>query len=140
MLNLFNNKYAFLKKQPKYEFIITIMISLLLFILLNYINTKEIYNHYKTKGLVSCSNSVDTSCTIKTALPTNINFDLITLNNNYLDYEILSKELIVDEQNYQTFYELTLSTNTSLTNQEIVDLNFYYNKQRIITKIKEKMF
>lgn len=139
MLDLFNNKYAFLKKQPKYEFIIVIIIVALLFILLRYIDHKEVYDHYKTKGLVSCDANAST-CTIKTALPTNVNFDDIALNNNYLNYEILSKELVVDEENYQTYYELTLSTTTSLTNQEIVDLNFYYNKQRIITKIKEKMF
>ena len=35
---------------------------------------------------------------------------------------------------------MVLSTSNNLNNNEIVDLNFYYNKQRIITKIKNKMF
>lgn len=136
MLDLFNNKNAFLKLKPKLGFYIVIMILLILLGLLIFIYQEDIYDNYQTKGLVNCTKS----CTITTAIPSNLDFEKIALNNKSITYQIIHKELIIDEENYQTFYELTLSTNESLMNNEIVNLNFYYNKQRIITKIKEKMF
>lgn len=136
MLDLYNNKNAFLKKQPKYEFIIVVLSASLLLWLLYYMCSNYVYDHYQTKGIVLC----DDKCIIKTTVSTEIDFEKINLNNKDLNYEIIEQELIVDEENYLTYYELTLSIEDNLTNNEIVDLNFYYNKQRIITKIKEKMF
>ena len=136
MLDLFNNKNAFLKIQPKLGFYIVVIMIIILLGILIYICQKDVYDHYQTKGIVSCT----TICTIKTAIPSNLNFEQISLNNQYLNYENINRELVVDEENYQTYYELTITTNQKLTNNEIVDLNFYYNKQRIIIKIKDKMF
>lgn len=136
MLDLYNNKQAFLRLRPKIGFIIVLIMLVMLLSLLIYICQKEIYDHYQTKGIATCHDS----CIITTAIPSNLDFEQITLNNNYLNYEIKNKELKIDEENYQTYYELTLSTSLSLENNEIVDLNFYYHKQRIITKIKNKMF
>ena len=105
--------------------------------LIYYTYKKEIYDTYQTKGIVNCEDT----CEIITAIPTNIiDFKEIMLNNNYLSYDLISKNLKVDETNYISYYELVLRTPLSLADGEIVDLNFYYNKQRIITKIKEKMF
>ena len=137
MLDLFNNKVAFLKLKPKISFLIIIFILLLFLGLIYYTYKKEIYDTYQTRGIVSCEDT----CNIITAIPTNImDFKKIMLNNNYLSYQLKSKELKVDENNYISYYELVLSTPLSLTDKEIVSLNFYYNKQRIITKIKDKMF
>ncbi len=136
MLELFNNKTAFLKKEPKIGFLVVIVFLILLLFLLLYICKKEIYDSYQTKGFVTC----DQLCNILVVIPSDLNFDKIAQNGKYLNYEITSKELKIDEENIQTYYELTLSTDESLSNNEIVILNFYYNKQRIITKIKEKMF
>ena len=136
MLDLFNNKTAFLKEKPKIGFIIVMLILLILFSLLLFICKKEIYDSYQTKGLVTC---IDT-CTISTTIPSNLDFEQVLLNNKYLNYEIISQELIVDEENLETYDKLTLSIDISLSNNEIIDLIFYYNKQKIITKIKDKMF
>ena len=136
MIDLFNNKTAFLKERPKIGFIIVIFILLILLILLIYMCKKEIYDSYQTKGLVSCTDT----CTITTSIPSNLEYEYIQINNKYLNYEILGLELIVDEENLITYNRLTLSTDLSLSNNEIVDLTIYYNKQRIITKIKDKMF
>lgn len=137
MLDLFNNKVAFLKSKPKISFYIIIFILLLFLGLIYYTYKKEIYDTYQTKGIVNCEDT----CEIITAIPTNIiDFKEIMLNNNYLSYDLISKNLKVDETNYISYYELVLRTPLSLADGEIVDLNFYYNKQRIITKIKEKMF
>lgn len=136
MLDLFNNKTAFLKKKPTIGLSIIIFLLFILLFLLAYVCKKEIYDNYQAKGIVSCNET----CTITTAIPSNLNFEQITLNNKNLNYELISKELKVDQGNYTTYYEIILSTQESLLNNEIVNLNFYYNKQKIITKIKEKMF
>ena len=46
-------------------------------------------------------------------IPSDLNFDKIAQNGKYLNYEITSKELKIDEENIQTYYELTLSTDES---------------------------
>ncbi len=53
---------------------------------------------------------------------------------------ILKKELKLDEENLISYFNLTIKPNLVLNNNEIINLNFYYNKQRIIRKIKEKIF
>ena len=137
MLDLSDNKVAFLGKRPKLGFIVVMIILVILIMFLIYICGNETYDNYQTKGIVSC----DGSCVIKTAIPSNLdNFEQIALNNKMINYEIVSRELVVDEDNYQTYYEISFETDKTLTNNEVVSLNFYYNKQRIITKIKEKMF
>ena len=137
MLDLLNNKVAFLKLKPKISFLIIPFILLLFLGLIYYTYQKEIYDTYQTRGIVSCEDT----CNITAAIPTNIiDFKEIMLNNNNLSYHLESKELKIDENNYVSYYELVLSTPLSLTDKEIVNLNFYYNKQRIITKIKDKMF
>ncbi len=136
MLDLLNNKQAFLKEKPKIGFIVTIVMTIILLMLLIYICQREVYDNYQTKGIVSCNEK----CTITTVIPSNLNFEQVVVNNKNIHYEIIGKELRVDEKNYLSYYDLTLSTSLSFSNNEIVDLNFYYNKQRIITKIKDKMF
>ena len=136
MLDLLNNKQAFLKEKPKIGFIVTIVMTIILLMLLIYICQREVYDNYQTKGIVSCNEK----CTITTVIPSNLNFEQVVVNNKNIHYEIIGKELRVDEKNYLSYYDLTLSTSLSFSNNEIVDLTFYYNKQRIITKIKDKMF
>lgn len=136
MLDLFNNKVAFLKKKPKMGFIAVVLVFIVLLILLYYICTVKVYDQYQTKGLVTCTST----CTITVLIPSELSYDEIRLNNKYFDFEVMGKELQVDEENLVSYFKLTLSTTASLTNNEIVNLSFYYNKQRIITKIKEKMF
>ena len=93
MLDLFNNKVAFLKSKPKISFYIIIFILLLFLGLIYYTYKKEIYDTYQTKGIVNCEDT----CEIITAIPTNIiDFKEIMLNNNYLSYDLISKNLKVD--------------------------------------------
>ena len=53
MLELYNNKVAFLKEEPKMGFFIVILIGIALLYLYSFINKNEIYDHYLTKGIVS---------------------------------------------------------------------------------------
>ena len=136
MLDLFNNKTAFLNKSPRIGWILIISLLCILLFMFIYMCKKEIYDSYQARGVASCNDV----CTITTAIPFSLNFEQIILNNKNLDYELISKELKIDEANYLSYYEITLSVKESLLDGEIVNLNFYYNKQKIITKIKEKMF
>lgn len=136
MLNIYNNKEAFLRIKPKVGFMAFIFMTIILVLLILFMYNKKVYNNFKTKGIVSCQEI----CEITTLVPTNINFQELKLNNKMVKFKITNKELTVDEQHYQTYYTITLNVAENLSDKEIVDLIFYYNKQRIITKIKEKMF
>ena len=97
MLDLFNNKVAFLKKKPQMGFIAVIFVFIVLLILLYYICKVKIYDQYQTKGLVTCSST----CTITVLIPSDLSYDEIWLNNKYFDYELIGKELQVDEENLE---------------------------------------
>ncbi len=135
MVNLLDNKEAFLAVKPKFKMIVFIIISLLFLILLLTFKIKT-YDNYQTKGYITCDNS----CHLVVAIPSNIKFQKIKVNNKNLKYRINKKELKIDEKNLVSYFELVLDINDTYKDKEIVDINFYYNKQRIITKIKERMF
>ncbi len=136
MLDIFNNKVAFLKIKPRIGFLVVILMLIALLFLLIFMYKVKVYDHYQTKGVANCTDT----CTITTAIPTNLNFALLAINNRTSTYEIIKKELKVDNKSYETYYEIVLSVSNDFHNNEVVNLNFYYNKQRIITKIKDKMF
>ena len=105
MLDLFNNKIAFLKKEPKMGWFFVLIIILILLSLLHYICKKEIYDCYQTKGIATCTDE----CILTSAIPTTIHFDHITMNQKNLDYEMISKELKIDEENYQNYIDNNFS-------------------------------
>ena len=74
------------------------------------------------------------------AMLKHIDFDTIRINNEEVSYTLFKAETIVDEETLTSYKALDLYFDKALSNQEIVDLNFYYNKQRIIIKIKNKIF
>ena len=117
-------------------FIAVVFVFIVLLILLYYVCKVKVYDQFQTKGIVTCAST----CTITVLIPSNLSYDEIWLNNKYVHFEEIEKELQVDEENLESYFKLTLATSEALTNNEIVNLTFYYNKQRIITKIKEKMF
>lgn len=136
MLELFNNKEAFLRIKPK-RLIIFYLIMIVLFGVASYymINTK-VYETYQTKGYSICDNE----CLVVVLIPNNLTFDKISLNNKFINYEIISQELKLNEELMTTFFELKLKIPQKLTNKEIITLNFYYQQERLIKKIKDKMF
>ena len=135
-MNVYNNKYAFLNEKPKKLFIAFIIMNVILLILLLLCIKIKIYDNYQAKGYVKC----EKTCVIVTIVPSNINIEKIKENNKYLDYEIIKKELKIDEENYISYNNIVLKTDRSYQDKEIIDLNFYYNKQRIIKKIVKKIF
>lgn len=136
MINIYNNKEAFLRLKPhKIGLIITIFV--LLFILTILFSCLSFtYDNFETKGFIIC----DKSCQVTTSIPSNISFTEIYLNKKVINYQELKKELKVDQENYISYYEITFTTDSLFQNSEIVNLNFYYNKQRIITKLINLIF
>lgn len=135
MMNILENKYAFTNLKPKKPIILIVLLllSILIFILLFKI---KVYDNYQTKGYVSCNNS----CTIKAFIPTDINYKEIAVNNKKVNYQVMSSEIKVDEQNLISYLELSIKVEAKVKEEEIVNLNFYYQKQRLITKLRNFMF
>lgn len=134
MVDITNTKIAFLKNKPKMYKLATIIIVFL--ILLIYSSYKiKIYDNYQTKGYITC----ESICSLVVSIPSDISFSKINVNNKELDYNTYLEELVVDEVNLVSYKKITLDIN-GYQDKEIVDVNFYYNKQRIISKIIKKMF
>ena len=120
--------------EPKKIIKIIVLIHLLILLIIGYFLIKtKIYDHYKTKGYTK--NNL-----IITYLPTNITYDKLFINNKEISCKIKSKELKVDENTLTSYNELSLDCLKQFSDNEIVDITFYYNKQRIITKLKDNMF
>lgn len=136
MQEIFNNGQALLLKKPHKLWLLIINIVIIIFLLLTYMIKTTIFDNYQTKGYIICEND----CYIRVAIPSNIAFKEIKLNNKKIDYEIINQELRLDEENLLTYLDLTIKLQEKLTDGEIINLNFYYNKQRIIFKLKDKMF
>lgn len=136
MIQIFNNKNALLSQKPRKLWILIIVIFSLFLGLLLFTCQVEVYDNYLTKGVVKCSDK----CLITSFIPYDLEVTKIALNNKNIDYNILSKNLKIDEENYLSYYEISLTVNEELEDNEIIELNFYYNKQRIISKILQKMF
>lgn len=137
MNKIYNNKYAFLYQKPRKFWLILIIFILLLNIILAYTTKEYTYDFYETKGLVICEKS---NCEIKTIIPSAISINKILINNKITPYEIKSLNLKFDEENYLTYNEIYFTTPNTYQNNEVLTLKFYYNKQRIISKIKNIMF
>ncbi|MCM1052853.1 MAG: hypothetical protein NC483_02615 [Ruminococcus sp.] len=133
---MYNNKQAFLLKKPHKLWLLVLLITVVITLLVYIMIRLRIYDNYQTKGYVTCNSD----CFINVMIPSNITFDKISINSKNMEYIVLKKELKLDEENLISYFDLTIKTNLVLNDKEIINLNFYYNKQRIIKKIKEKIF
>lgn len=131
-----NNKESLLNINPINLFPILVFMVLSFGVLVYFCSTKTMEDNYQTKGYVTCN----TDCYITTILPSNIDFTSMDINKKLVEYEEEQRVLKVDTTNYVSYYEISLKVRGNYTDKEIVDLNFYYNKQRIIKKIFDKIF
>lgn len=135
MITIFNNKESLLYLKPRLSLTLLLLIITISTLIIIGIKVK-IYDTYKTKGIISCTNT----CIITTYIPTSINPNKIKFNNKEINYLELKKEIEVDEENYISYYKIIYDIKDNFDNNEIVNLNFYYNKQSIIRKIFSKVF
>jgi hypothetical protein len=136
MFEIYNNKIAFLNKKPKQVKYLLIIILIILLVGIFMITKTKIYSNYRTKGYVLC----EETCEIITMIPTNISYDKLTINNELLDLSIINREVVIDETSMESYYKIYFQSTDKYLNQEILDINFYYDKESLFTKIKEKLF
>ena len=61
------------------------------------------------------------------------------INNNEYSYKIDNISNLLND-NYQNYQVYTLKTNINLKENEVVQITFYYNKEKIIKKILKIIF
>ena len=136
MENLFQNKQAFLRKKPKNLFLVSVVLIIILLIILVISLKVEVYDHYLTRGYVNCSEN----CKIIVVVPTNIDIQKIKYNNKYIEPNILSKTIQIDEENVSSYYLYNFANIDGLEDKEIIEFNFCYNKQRLLKKFINSIF
>ena len=137
MLDIYHNHVAFKNLKPLnftyFIVLLTIMISLIILMLFK----TKVYDHYASKSYVTCEDT----CTLDILYPSNINYDYIQFNNKNLTFNIIGEEIIIDEENFQSFKKQSLTfTNNVFKNQEIINVDFYYHKQRLLNKLLKLLF
>ncbi len=136
MTEIYNNKTAFLR-MAMFPFHYLIAFLVLIFLIVIILMFKiEIYDTYPTKGIVSCQ----TNCVVTTYIPTSIKDFTIRVANEEVNFQIMEEEIKTDEENMISYNYLKINISGDFKDKEIIDLTFHYNKQRIITKLKERIF
>jgi len=136
MNKVVGNKEILLNMFPVRLFPLVLLMSISLSVLIYFCSIKTMYNNYRTKGYVTCSDD----CYITTMIPSDIDLDIIEINKKTVEYKVILKNLEVDTTSYESYYEINLSVSGNYMDKEIVNINFYYNKQRIIKKILDMIF
>lgn len=129
------NKTFLLSKQPtkNYLFHIIIIIITLTSIIFSY--SYKTYDSLNIVGIYKC----EETCYIDTSLSYE---DIIKLNNpsifNYNNKTYIIEDIIYNEPylNNNTIYQDIQITSNLKVNKKIIKIKILYNKQRIITKIK----
>ncbi len=133
---LYQNKIVFLQEKPKKLFLVAMLILITFLISFILLEKIEIYDHYVTRGYVECTDT----CKVIVVVPTQIDIQKIKYNNKNYEPQILSKNIEVDEKEVVSYYVYTLENTLNFKDKEIVELNFCYNKQRVIKKFINKIF
>lgn len=131
MVDIIYNKEAFLRKKPKNIFSLCI-VFFMMFIFIFFLSAHfETYEHYLATGYVEC----DRVCHIVTLIPDSIPIEKIVLNRKEVTYTIQKKILQVNEIDHTRFYKLIIFIEDDLEDNQVVELNFYYDKQSILKKL-----
>ncbi len=131
--NILENKYALLNLKPKYSFVIVFSILLFLLIIFFSIYYKT-YDSFKVTGTY-LNNQI--SITLLSSDTKNIiESDYLKIKNQKYKFSIQSISQAEYEVITNTSYQkVALSTSGSFFDNEILEITFYKNKQRIISKI-----
>ena len=136
MIEIYNNKQAFLQTKPRNLSLILLIILLSIIILIIYLTFTKIYDNYSTNGVINCNDN----CTLTTYIPSSITYDYLTINNKKKNYQILSQEIFIPQDTLISLNKIVFQVYNDYQDNEIVNLNFYYNKQRMIKKMLDKAF
>ena len=131
-----DNKITFLNLEPHFlSFLIFFLILFVLYVFY-FLGNIEVYDNFMAKGEVTCTDT----CQITTFIPSEANFEELHVFDKRVNFMIVNKEIIIDETSLTSYQKIELQTDYKGTDKEIVELTFYYNKQRIIKKLKEIIF
>lgn len=136
MFDIYNNKTSFIRLKPRKFLGLIIPLLIILLIIIYLLITTKIYDNYPTKGYITCSDK----CILTTYIPSNIDYNNIYFNNKHYKSKIVTNEIVMEENSITTYRKLQLEVSHNYLNNEIINLNFYYHKQRIIVKIFQKIF
>jgi len=132
-----NNYHSLLNIKYKYS-IFNISILLIIFITLILLSVIFTYSSFKILGIynddqIVISVPVENSDSVK-------NGTYLMIDNVKYDYRIIDISPI-KEMNYVNYQDYNLKINdVSLKENEVVEITFHYNKQRIIKKIIDIIF
>lgn len=127
------NKYALLNLKLKYSWIIVISVLLFLLLIFSSIYYKT-YDSYKVSGLVN-DNNINITVLVK-KIGNIIESDYLEINNKKYKFSVESISPVEYDMASNNFYQnITLSTSGNFLDNEVLELTFYKNKQRIITKV-----
>lgn len=128
------NKLILLNKKPNKHQKLYITIIILIIVFLIYCIRNYTYNSYQTTGIIKCEDD----CYINITLP----YDKVDIlsknpiikyqNKTYKIDKILYKEPYLD---HEIAYQ-DIEIESFIKEERIINFNILYNKQRIITKIK----
>ena len=131
--NLNNNKYSLLNIKIKYKWFIFISLIVFISLIITSIHIKT-YDSYKYKG-VALDNKIYINVNSDTINKV-IKSDFIKINNKKEKFSILSVgNLQYDEVTFTNYQSVIISTSSSYIDNLSIDVTFYNNKQRIITKV-----
>jgi len=132
-IDIFNNKYALLNFKQKYS--LWLIISLLLFGLICFLTIYlKTYDSFKCSGLYL---NKKISITVPSSETKNIiKSDYLKVDNKKYNFSIESvSEMEYDWVTNNSYQNIILTTSKSYIENEVLDITFYKNKQRIITKL-----
>ncbi|MBE6155152.1 MAG: hypothetical protein E7164_00135 [Firmicutes bacterium] len=130
------NNYDFLlkiKTSNSILYIVILIILLLVFVLMFVIYT---YSSYHTMGIYN--DGLIVSVPLKNS-DVVIKGNYLMIENRNYEYEVLEISDIQAE-NYINYQDLRININEKFKENQVVEITFYYNKQRLIKKIVQFIF
>ena len=127
------NKYALLNLKPKYSSFIILSVLLFLLILISSIYFKT-YDSYQVTGIVK-DNQI--YITVLSSDTKNINnSEFLKIANEQFEFSIESVSELEYDITINAYYQtIILFASKKFINNEVIEITFYQNKQRIIEKI-----
>lgn len=131
MNNMYNN-YQKLLKIKHHNYFLLIVIITLISVFISYISNYKIYDKFNTYGVYK-NGAIILNVEMEYS-DTLFENNILKINKKEVDYEIVSlSDLLFDKNiNYQ---EVILKTKETYQENKILNLTFYYNKEKIFKKI-----
>ncbi|MEG1892391.1 MAG: hypothetical protein RR189_00675 [Bacilli bacterium] len=131
MNNMYNN-YQKLLKIKHHNYFLLIVVITLISVFISYISNYKIYDKFNTYGVYK-NGAIILNVEMEYS-DTLFENNILKINKKEVDYEIVSlSDLLFDKNiNYQ---EVILKTKETYQENKILNLTFYYNKEKIFKKI-----